>query len=174
MENKGVKYHTASFIMWEPMHEHIFGNTMDFNKLYSRFDDGIAISAANYINTPELDVLFLNFDHIDHAGHWYGYGPLKYKYIKAIEKVDKYIGGVIDSLKKRPLIQNEDWLIIITSDHGGIKHGHGGQTIEEKQIPIILSGTKVKKEPIKKQIYLTDFVPTLLKHFGIKRTQNGI
>jgi len=168
LEESGQEYHTASFIMWTPIHTQIFGNTMDYNELHSTFDGSVAQGAADYMSTPDLDVLFLDFDHVDHAGHSYGYSPEVNQYIDAIENVDEYIGWVIDAMENRPTFQNEDWLIMITSDHGGIGYNHGGQSIEERQIPIILSGSLVSGETIPEQSYLTNMAPTLLHYFGVE------
>ena len=57
---------------------------------------------------------------------------------------------------------------MITSDHGGIGYNHGGQTIEERQIPIILSGPHVDEDVLPEQAYLTNMVPTLLHYFGLE------
>ena len=168
LEESGQEYHTASFIMWTPIHTQIFGNTMDYNELHSTFDGSVAQGAADYMSTPELDALFLDFDHVDHAGHSYGYSPEVNQYIDAIENVDEYIGWVIEAMENRPTFQNEDWLIMITSDHGGIGYNHGGQSIEERQIPIILSGPLVSGETIPEQSYLTNMAPTLLHYFGVE------
>ena len=139
---------------------------MDYNELHSSFDGSVAQGAANYMSSPNLDLLFIDFDHVDHAGHSYGFSPDVSQYITAIEDVDTYIGWVIDAMESRPTFQNEDWLIIITSDHGGINYSHGGQSIEEKQIPIILSGSLVSGETIPEQSYLTNMIPTLIQYFG--------
>ena len=168
LEESGQEYHTASFIMWTPIHTQIFGNTVDYNELHSTFDGSVAQGAADYMSTPDLDVLFLDFDHVDHAGHSYGYSPEVNQYIDAIENVDEYIGWVIDAMENRPTFQNEDWLIMITSDHGGIGYNHGGQSIEERQIPIILSGSLISGETIPEQSYLTNMAPTLLHYFGVE------
>ena len=168
MEESGQEYHTASFIMWTPIHTQIFGSTMDYNELHSTYDGSVAQGAADYMSTPNLDVLFLDFDDVDIAGHSYGYSPEANQYINAIENVDEYIGWVIDAMENRPTFQNEDWLVMITSDHGGIDYSHGGQTIEERQIPIILSGSLVSVETLPEQSYLTNMVPTLLHYFGIE------
>ena len=71
-------------------------------------------------------------------------------------------------MKNRSTFKNEDWLIIITSDHGGSKRSHGGQSIEEKKIPIILSGSFSKSISAFNQVYLVDIVPTILNYFNIK------
>ena len=168
MEESSQEYHTASFIMWTPIHTQIFGSTMDYNELHSTYDGSVAQGAADYMSTPNLDVLFLDFDDVDIAGHSYGYSPEANQYINAIENVDEYIGWVIDAMENRPTFQNEDWLVMITSDHGGIDYSHGGQTIEERQIPIILSGSLVSIETLPEQSYLTNMVPTLLHYFGIE------
>ena len=168
LEESGQEYHTASFIMWTPIHTQIFGSTMDYNELHSTYDGSVAQGAADYMSTPNLEVIFLDFDDVDIAGHSYGFSPEVDQYIDAIENVDGYIGWVIDSMENRPTFQNEDWLIMITSDHGGIGYGHGGQTIEERQIPIIMSGTLVSEETIPEQSYLTNLVSTVLNYFGIE------
>ena len=168
LEESGQEYHTASFIMWTPIHTQIFSSTMDYNELHSTYDGSVAQGAADYMSTPNVDVIFLDFDDVDIAGHSYGFSPEVDQYIDAIENVDGYIGWVIDSMENRPTFQNEDWLIMITSDHGGIGYGHGGQTIEERQIPIIMSGTLVSEETIPEQSYLTNLVSTVLNYFGIE------
>ena len=38
----------------------------------------------------------------------------------------------INAIKARPTYETEDWLIIITSDHGGIKRNHGKESIQER------------------------------------------
>ena len=51
LEESGQEYHTASFIMWTPIHTYIFGNTMDYNELHSTFDGSVAQGAADYMST---------------------------------------------------------------------------------------------------------------------------
>ena len=51
-------FHTASFIMWTPIHTEIFNGTMDYNEIHTSFDGSVAQGAADYISTEELDILF--------------------------------------------------------------------------------------------------------------------
>ena len=39
---------------------------------------------------------------------------------------------IISAVESRPTYALEDWLIIITSDHGGFNTGHGAFTIQER------------------------------------------
>ena len=73
LQESGQEYHTASFIMWTPIHTQIFGSTMDYNELHSTYDGSVAQGAADYMSTPNLDVIFLDFDDVDIAGHSYGF-----------------------------------------------------------------------------------------------------
>ena len=160
-------FHTASFIMWTPIYSEIFNGTMDYNEIHTTYDGSVAQGAADYMLTEELDILFLDFDHIDHAGHSYGFGTDIPEYINTIEDIDEYIGWVITAMETRSDFHNEEWLVIITSDHGGNINGHGGQTIEERTIPIILSSDYIDNINIPDQTYIVDIIPTLIEYLGI-------
>ena len=158
---------TAAFIMWEPILEHIFGNTLDYSETFSKYDESMAVKASKYISTTKLDAIFIDFDHVDRSGHWFGFKPKIGRYTKAIEQVDTYIGWIYEAITKRGTYANEDWLVIITSDHGGRNRNHGGQSLEEKEVPIIIKRSNKKQVNISSQAYLTDIVPTILDHFDV-------
>jgi len=83
------------------------------------------------------------YDKVDLTGHSSGFSPSNPAYISAIEDVDANIGVVINALHARPNYANEDWLIILTTDHGGILTGHGGNTDVERHIWFIADGTYI-------------------------------
>lgn len=83
---------------------------------------------------PELDFLFIHFDETDAAGHGFGFSPNVPQYINAIEGADAEIGEVIQALRNRPTYEQEEWLIISTTDHGGQGTGHGGNSNNERKI----------------------------------------
>ena len=166
LEESGQEYHTASFIMWTPIHTGIFNGTMDYNEIHSNYNGDVALAAAEYIQIDSLDILFIDFDDVDHTGHGYGFSPDVTEYLSTIENVDEYIGWVIDGMESRPNYSNEEWLVIITSDHGGIMSGHGDQSLETLTIPIILSGSAVTDINLPEQAYIVDLVPTIIQYMG--------
>ncbi len=46
---------------------------------------------------------------------------------------------MLAALTARPNYANEEWLIVVTSDHGGTGSGHGGQTAAERDTLLILN-----------------------------------
>lgn len=80
----------------------------------------------------ERDVIFGIYEGTDHNGHDTGFGNDNYNYIKGFRDQDARCYELLQAIYSRPSFENEDWLIIITADHGGIQTWHGGQTLEER------------------------------------------
>lgn len=83
------------------------------------------------IGDNSTDVIFATLEYADHAGHTYGYGNDSEEYVSAVKEADKVAYQLIQTIYERETFEDEDWLIIITTDHGGIQTNHGGQSIEE-------------------------------------------
>ena len=136
--------------------------------------------ALYQIKEKSPDFIFVHLDEIDGVGHSKGFGE---EYTKAIEKMDKNIGALLTETQKREQNNNEDWLVILVTDHGRSKggFGHGNQTLQEKTIFVGINkkGTFMfenmqDKKPFKSIKMLekhtlpqTVVVPTILKHLGI-------
>ena len=55
---------------------------------------------------------------------------------------------MIDAIDARATRNDEEWLITITSDHGGTKDGHGPKTEENKKIAVLLHGDVLRSGKI--------------------------
>lgn len=124
--------------------------------------------AKRYFTLRKPEFMFIHLDHCDHAGHSYGHGSPEY--IEAVKKTDQLLGELIAKLKKAGLY--ETTYILLTSDHGGIGHGHGGDTPEEVNIPWILAGPGVKQghhiNQVNTVVNTFDTAPTIAKILGIQ------
>ena len=78
------------------------------------------------------DVIFFTFEFTDHAGHFYGFGNNKNYYQGSLD-ANKFGYNILKTLEARSTYDQEDWLIIISTDHGGTGHTHGGQSQMERQ-----------------------------------------
>lgn len=96
-----------------------------------------ASTMADITSADCSDFIFSIFEYCDHYGHGDNFyiGNADYKLGFAdSEKISK---ACIDAIKARPTYDTEDWLIIITSDHGGIRSGHGSFSIQERMTFIV-------------------------------------
>ncbi len=140
----------AQVIEWPPLVDNIYNDEFDI-ELKTPDGDGAATSsvASNLLSTDaDLDFLFVYFDIIDLTGHASGFSPQNPSYMQAIETTDGHVGIVLNALRNRPTYADEDWLVLVITDHGGIGTGHGGNTYLERHIWWIASGTAVEKQQI--------------------------
>jgi len=136
---------------WNPMSDNVYND--GWNKKIKTGDDGnnyltAQIAAPILRDSADLDLLFVYFDKVDLTGHALGFNPTIPAYIRAIESVDTTVGTVMRALYDRPNYANEDWLVLLTTDHGGIAKGHGGNTDDERRIWWIGTGTNIVKQQI--------------------------
>lgn len=153
IEDFNANLHTVSICNWSPINDYIVQNYADY-KLNVSSDSDVSIEAVNYLTINDPDIMFLHFDDVDHAGHSYGFSPDTSQYITAIESVDDFIAPIIQSISQRPNYTNEDWLILITTDHGGIGTSHGGNSIQEQKVFVIASGNSIAQNIIRKDSIL--------------------
>jgi len=115
-------------------------------------------------NRPAL--MFVHLDLVDHAGHAHGW--LSREYYKAVEEADGYVGQILDMVSA---LNARDTYILITSDHGGNKHGHGKNSLAEIQIPWILAGPGVRPAQIREPVNTFDTALTVAWIFNLDPPQ---
>jgi hypothetical protein len=131
---------TLSIARWAPINTQIALTTPDVSQS-GLTDANVASFTASYVASNNADVIFLHFDDVDAAGHASGFHPSVPQYLAAIERTDTYAGQVLAAIRARPTYANEDWLVIVTSDHGGTIDGTHGRNIPEHRLtPLIVSG----------------------------------
>lgn len=132
IESEDADLNTYTVVHWAPINDNII-QAAD-HKINVGTDLAVKDTAVAILTNTDPDVLFVAFDDVDHAGHSFGFSPTTPGYIEAIETTDNYISDVITALYGRPDYAHEDWLIVLTTDHGGIPAGHGGGTLAERTI----------------------------------------
>lgn len=91
----------------------------DFNPVVSS-DVAVKDSTLNILNTQNLlGTIFVNFKGVQTAGESGGYTAANTAYKDAVNKADEYVGNIVAAVKARKNYVNEDWLIIVTTNHGG-------------------------------------------------------
>jgi predicted AlkP superfamily pyrophosphatase or phosphodiesterase len=136
----------SSFVTWGPINDGILASA-DADEAFSpdpgdsaQGDIEVTAAVVSHLGAQSPDVVFVQLDEVDHQGHVAGYGPDVPEYLDAIETIDAQVGEMVEAVVARPTHGAEDWLIVVTTDHGGVGRGHGGQTVEERTIFIVVSG----------------------------------
>lgn len=85
------------------------------------------------------DFIFVIYEQTDSAGHGKGFTFRNPAYKEAFLEMDAYGYEAIEAIKARDTYDTEDWLIIVTSDHGGIMTGHGNKSIQERMTFVVMN-----------------------------------
>lgn len=104
---------------------------------------------------------FAHLDLVDHAGHKYGH--MSKEYLQSIEKADEILGKILGLLQK--YAEEGSYNIIIVSDHGGVGHGHGGETPEERTVPCLIYGSAFAKGKVISLAYNNYDIPSSILDF---------
>jgi predicted AlkP superfamily pyrophosphatase or phosphodiesterase len=128
-------------------------------------EDETTRQVCDYIVTKKPAFLFIQLDHVDGAGHGFGY--TSDEYLKSVAKTDSLTGLIMESIRKAGMEDNT--LVMIVSDHGGINKGHGGITMEEANVPVIYYGKGVKKNyTVRQTVYMFDVAANVAFALNLK------
>ena len=129
-------------------------------------DDLVSREAARYLaqHSPDLSWVYLEFT--DDIGHLYGDGD---EMAAAIKLMDANVGRIWRSVQVRQQTEDEDWLVVITTDHGRDAQtgkSHGGQSERERTIWIATNSTALN-EHFSNLPAIVDILPSILTHLEI-------
>jgi arylsulfatase A-like enzyme len=156
---------TVSIVQWEPIATHIV-TAADFSSKYLR-DARVAEEACQVLRDKDPDALFVHFDDVDGAGHKFGFHPAVKPYLQAIRQTDVYIGEILKAMHQRKNFGREDWLILVSTDHGGSGTEHGKNIPEHRTVFLIVSGSSAARGLIEPPPAVVDVAATALTHLGV-------
>lgn len=134
------KAECGAIYQWKDFGRLFEKSTVDKDETYLN-ENKVADKAAEYIMDKKPKFLFVHIDHVDGAGHKFGHGSEMY--YGGVAKADQLIGKIVMAIESAGIA--DETLIIISADHGGKDKSHGGESLGEVEIPIILSGPQVKE-----------------------------
>lgn len=105
-------------------------------------------TAVNRLKHDNADVMIVSMGDVNEAGKQHGFSVASSEYLFAIRTADQYVGEMLTALRSRSGYANEDWMIIITSNHGGTDEGsYGGKTFNERNTFVVCYNSRfVPKE----------------------------
>ena len=72
------------------------------------------------------------FHRPDTNGHTAGFTNGNAHYVNSVRNADVYLYQIIEEIDRREAEENEEWLILVTTDHGGSGRDHGKQVYEHR------------------------------------------
>lgn len=130
-------------------------------------DEIVASEAARYVEIEAPDLSWVYLEYSDDVGHRYGDGP---EMIAAVQFMDAQIGKIWSAVQYRQQMHNEDWMILITTDHGRDadtgKH-HGGQTARERLIWIVTNSKNLNAHFYELPA-IVDILPSIARHLRLE------
>jgi arylsulfatase A-like enzyme len=131
-----------------------------------KIDEAVAAEAARYIAEKGPDLSWVYLEYTDDMGHRFGHSE---KFHDAIQTADRQIGKIWSAIKTRQTNFDEDWLIVITTDHGrdsvSGKH-HGGQSDRERSTWIVTNAAQLN-ERFRQLPGVVDIMPSICNHMGL-------
>lgn len=161
LEAANSNLNTLAFARWSPMLTAVPEADV---KLSFSSDAAVTDETCRRLTNSNPDVFWMLLLDVDSAGHSYGWGPTVSNYVRAIEIADGRVGEIITALTNRVTYTNEDWLIIVQTDHGQ----HDNPDLEKSQIVwSIVSGPSAARGVMWPSPSTVDVCATVLTHMGV-------
>lgn len=161
----------AASVSWHPLINDIINHeddtTLDASFLASN-DEEVAAKAKEWILSERYDFVFVDFDGPDAAGHSLGFDGYLASYQNRVIEVDALIGTLLDAVMRTSA--DEEWLIVLTSDHGGEGTSHSAYDKYNRKIPFIVASNSPRVDigfmPFADPGSQMDVLPTIMFFLG--------
>ena len=169
---------TFAVVDWEPLGAAEDGmptisDSIDVKHVFDGYEIGwaegdersVALAVA-HLAAANPDALFVYLGNPDEVSH--EYRSIGREYRDAIALADAQVGRLVAAVTARATYAQEDWLILVSTDHGRTSEGdHGGDTPEERTIFFLASGPSAIAGTPPDTVYIVDVAVTALAHLGI-------
>ena len=127
--------------------------------------------ALNYIKKEKPIFTFIYYGLPDETARSKGFNTKEY--FQSIHDIDTEIGKIVNEIKADEMAPGTT--IIITSDHGVVGSGDGGESLPEIEVPWIINGPGIKKNSLLEPPNdLANTAPTIAKILGLKTPSEWI
>ncbi len=178
LERLDRAFETIAIVDWPPLGSTaaggpLFGDSVDLRILvngnelgYELADSFVTREAVRALEREDPHAMVVYLGNVDVVGH--EHGSLSPEYRVSIETADAQVGAILTALRARPTYIEEDWLLLMSADHGRRDDGgHGGESELERTIFYLASGPSVAGIEPDAAVSLLDVAITALVHLGV-------
>ncbi len=133
-----------------------------------QIDEEVVKQATQTIQNNAPDLSWVYLEYTDDMGHRYGDSP---EFRKAILMLDVQVGKIWDAITYRERKFREDWLIIITTDHGRDEQtgrGHGGQSDRQRSTWMVSNYKNLNSYGQYFDMGIVDIMPSIARYLDVK------
>ena len=90
-------------------------------------------------------------------------------FLAAVQRADALVGRIWEAVKRRQAM-GEDWMVVVTTDHGrdaATGRGHGRQSERERTTWIVTNAPGVDARFTAGRATIVDIAPSILEHLRI-------
>ncbi|MBQ8098862.1 MAG: alkaline phosphatase family protein [Bacteroidaceae bacterium] len=130
-------------------------------------DSLVCHEAAACVRRDAPDLSWVYLWYTDDAYHMFGNGAYSDRYVM---KEDALIGLIWDAVRYREKNFDEEWLVLVTTDHGreDSGYGHGGQSERQRTIWMVTNLKKVNRQFCPSSLSHVDICPTIVSYLGME------
>ena len=178
IERERPDLNTFAVLDWPPLGTTdsggpLFGEEIDVKVNFDgeadgyRYADSLSVEVAvEHLRDTDVDAAFVYLGDIDVVAHATNSRSPEYR--AAIEWADTRVGLLLQAVRARPTYDQEDWLILMSTDHGrDDAGGHGGTSPSETTIFFLASGPSVEPGTTDCPPEIVDVAVTALAHMGL-------
>lgn len=129
-------------------------------------DERVSTEAAAHIAAAGPDLAWVYLQYTDDVGHASGDSE---RFDAAVRQADAQIGRIWEAVRRREAL-GEDWMIVVTTDHGrdaATGRGHGGQSDRERTTWIVTNRADLDARFTAGTPAVVDIAPSILQHLGV-------
>lgn len=134
---------------------------------WAEADRAAADAALDALSAGDPAALFVYLGNPDETSH--ETGSIGVEYREAIEEADRQVGRLMAAVRGRASYGDENWLILVSTDHGRRPNGgHGGRSEAEMTSFFVASGPSAMRGEIEGTPRVVDVAVTAMAHLGIE------
>jgi arylsulfatase A-like enzyme len=134
---------------------------------WAEADERSVALAVEHLRAGDPDAMFVYLGNPDETSHQTR--SIGEEYRAAIALADHHVGLLLGAIRARPTYKEEDWLVLMSTDHGRLPDGgHGGDSEVERTILYLASGPSSARGTLPGTPEIVDVAVTALTHLGIE------
>ncbi|GAA3958199.1 hypothetical protein GCM10022246_09750 [Pedobacter ginsengiterrae] len=134
----------------------------------NKIDEQVINEASITIKKDAPDLSWIYLEYTDDMGHMYGDSP---QFTAAIKKFDVQLGKIYDAIEYRKKNNNEDWLLVVTTDHGRDEktgRNHGGQSQRQRSTWMVSNYPQLNSYAKYYNPAIVDIMPSIARYMNVE------